>query len=78
MPDLRTGVSAFGLAPLAGTSQSCGAALPLGVHSARIVPGFQQRAAPQPIRGSAAGTGSFLMTLPVLDAGTGRAVQSNF
>ena len=62
---MRGGVSAFGCAPLTGTSQSCGTALPGGEQDARIVPPFHQRTGPQ-VFALVRGTGSVLMSEPRL------------
>src|SRR5215470_14199355 len=61
---LGGGVSAFGCAPLTGTSQSCGTALPGGEQDARIVPLFHQRTGPQ-VFALVRGTGSVLSGVPV-------------
>src|SRR5215469_8308599 len=62
---LRGGVSPFGCAPLTGTSQSCGAALPGGAQDARIVPLFHQRTGLQ-VFVLVLGTGSCLISEPWL------------
>src|SRR6266566_1294410 len=62
---LRGGVSAFGRAPLTGTSQSCWAARPGGAQDARTVPPFHQRNGEQ-VLALVPGTGSCLISEPRL------------
>src|SRR6266481_5419771 len=62
---LRGGVSAFACAPLTGTSQSRGTALPGGEQDARIAPLFHQRTGLQ-LFALAPGTGSVLISEPRL------------
>src|SRR5580693_6988946 len=62
---LRGGVSAVGRAPLTGTSQSCGAAVPGGGQAASTVPLFHQRIGLQ-VPLLVPGTGSFLISAPPL------------
>src|SRR6516164_2482013 len=62
---LRGGVSAVGCAPLTGTSQSRGTALPGGEQDASTVPSFHQRTGPQ-VFALVRGTGSCLISEPRL------------
>src|ERR1700739_4712504 len=64
LPPVRTGVSAVGLAPLAGTSHIRGPSSLITKQLARTVPEFHQRTAVQ--RPVTCGTGTFLITPPVL------------
>ena len=63
---VRWGVSATGLAPLTGTSQSRAMAVFFPMHCDKTVPAFHQRTGEHPIFGSVPGTGSCPMTRPVL------------